>query len=203
MGSMGNGSVDRETLLRALRDEVPEPRYRHTLGVVEAAVRLAERYGADPTKAELAAILHDFAKFWPIDRLRAAVQASAFPQDVLAYDTELWHGPVAAEVAKARFGVADEDVLNAIRYHTTGRPGMSVLEKVVCLADYIEPGRQFPGVDEIRRLAEVDLDAALAKALGGTIAYLISRGMRVYPLTLLAYNDLIGACAARNKEGGG
>lgn len=200
---MGKEIVNRERLLQALRDEVPEHRFRHTLGVMEAAVRLAERYGADPAKAEMAAILHDIAKYWPVERLRAAVQASAFPQDVLAYDAVLWHGPVAAEVARTRFGVTDEDVLNAIRYHTTGRPGMSVLEKVVCLADYIEPGRQFPGVDEIRRLAEADLDAALAKALGGTIAYLISRGMRVYPLTLLAYNDLIGATAARDKEGGG
>jgi predicted HD superfamily hydrolase involved in NAD metabolism len=87
--------------------------------------------------------------------------------------------------------VTDPEILQAVRYHTTGRAGMSLLEKVVCVADYIEPNRNFPGVEDIRSLAEQDLNEALAVALGGTIRFLIEQRKTVYPLTLIAYNDLV------------
>ncbi|MFS8512340.1 MAG: bis(5'-nucleosyl)-tetraphosphatase (symmetrical) YqeK, partial [Planifilum fulgidum] len=92
---------------------------------------------------------------------------------------------------REELGVDDEEVLNAIRSHTTGRPGMSLLEKVVFLADYIEPGRSFSGVEEVRRLAREDLDRAILKALDNTIVYLVERGFKVYPLTILTRNDFL------------
>jgi predicted HD superfamily hydrolase involved in NAD metabolism len=113
------------------------------------------------------------------------------PKDLLEHDKELWHAHVGAEVVRSELGIEDEEVLDAIRYHTSGRENMTLLEKIVCLADYIEPGRQFPGVEELRTAAEEDLDRALAKGLGGTITFLVNREKRIYPLTVLARNSLL------------
>ncbi|TPG72949.1 HD domain-containing protein [Brevibacillus laterosporus] len=181
----------REALLTQVRSQMHEKRYRHTLGVAEVAKELAVRFGADPIKAELAGLLHDYCKCWEISRLRDYLLRYDFPQDLLSGDKELWHAFVGAIVVHQELKIQDVEILQAIRYHTTGRENMSLLEKVVCLADYIEPNRNYPGLEEIRRLAKQDLNQALALALGGTICFLIEKKQRVYPLTLLAYNDLV------------
>jgi predicted HD superfamily hydrolase involved in NAD metabolism len=182
---------DREKLLAQVRAQMNQKRYDHTLGVADSARKLAERYGADPDKAELAGILHDYCKCWPVEKMREILVRHDMPRELIDGDKELWHAFVGAVVIQTELGVTDPEILQAVRYHTTGREGMSLLEKVVCVADYIEPNRSFPGVDEIRRLAEKNLDEALAAALGGTIIHLVERKRQVYPLTLLAYNDLI------------
>ncbi|MFO7263126.1 MAG: phosphohydrolase [Bacillaceae bacterium G1] len=184
--------MEREAILAAVRNMLTEHRFRHTLGVAETAKQLAARFGADVEKAELAGILHDCAKYWPEDEMKAIIrQEPELPDDLLDYDKELWHAPVGSILIQREFGIQDPDIIAAVRYHTSGRVGMTVLEKVICLADYIEPNRNFPGVEDIRALAEQDLDQALATALGGTIRFLIQQHKRVYPLTLLAYNDLL------------
>ena len=181
----------REKLMEATRRQMPSSRWEHTLRVVETAVELAERTGADPEKAEIAAILHDYCKFWPEEKQREWILRHRLPQDLLQYNKELWHAPVGAEAVREELGIDDEEVLNAIRSHTTGRPGMSLLEKVIFLADYIEPGRSFPGVEEVRRLAREDLDRAILKSLDNTIVYLVGRRLKVYPLTVITRNDLL------------
>ncbi|RAP26996.1 hypothetical protein C2W64_01141 [Brevibacillus laterosporus] len=181
----------REALLTQVRSQMHEKRYQHTLGVAEVAKELAVRFGADPIKAEIAGLLHDYCKCWEISRLRDYLLRYDFPQDLLSGDKELWHAFVGAIVVHQELQIQDVEILQAIRYHTTGRENMSLLEKVVCLADYIEPNRNYPGLEEIRRLAKQDLNQALALALGGTICFLIEKKQRVYPLTLLAYNDLV------------
>jgi len=183
--------TDREALLAQVRAQMHEKRYQHTLGVAESARRLAERYGADPKKAELAGFVHDYCKCWPVERMRQILIRHDYPQDLLHGEKELWHSFAGAIVIQSELGITDPEVLQAVRYHTTGRPGMSLLEKVVCVADYIEPNRSFPGVEQIRELAEKNLDEALAAALGGTIRFLIEQRKTVYPLTLDAYNDLV------------
>jgi|HigsolmetaAR204D_1030405.scaffolds.fasta_scaffold06185_3 predicted HD superfamily hydrolase involved in NAD metabolism len=190
---------DREALLAQVRAQMNEKRYRHTLGVAESARELAVRYGADPDKAELAGYLHDYCKCWPVDRMRELLVRHDFPEELINGEKELWHAFAAAIVIQTDLDVQDVEILQAVRYHTTGRPGMTLLEKVVCVADYIEPNRDFPGVEEIRRLAKEDLDTALAVALGGTIQFLIEKKKTVYPLTLLAYNDLV---SRKGREGG-
>lgn len=182
---------DREELLKQVRSQMHEKRYIHTLGVAESARQLAVRYGADPAKAELAGILHDYCKCWPTDKMRDYLVRYDFDKDIIDGEKELWHAFVGAIVIQTELGVTDPEILQAVRYHTTGRVGMSLLEKVVCLADYIEPNRSYPGVDQVRMLAEKSLDEALAFALGNTITYLIEQKKRVYSLTLSAYNDLI------------
>ncbi|MBN6186235.1 bis(5'-nucleosyl)-tetraphosphatase (symmetrical) YqeK [Aneurinibacillus sp. BA2021] len=184
--------MKREQLLEAVRQQITKHRYEHTVGVMETAISLAHQYGADPEKAETAAILHDYCKFWPEEEMRRIIENTPhIPKDLLDYDKELWHAHVGAEVVRRDLGIEDEEILDAIRYHTSGRENMTVLEKVVCLADYMEPGRHFPGVDEIRAAAEEDLDRALAKGLGGTITFLVNREKSIYPLTVLARNSLV------------
>lgn len=183
--------ADRESLLAQVRAQMNEKRYQHTLGVAQSARELAEKYGADPDKAELAGYVHDYCKCWPIEKMRGYLLRYDMPREIIEGGKELWHAFVGAVAIQTELGITDPEVLQAVRYHTTGRVGMSLLEKVVCVADYIEPGRSFPGVEEIRQLAGQSLEKALAVALGGTISFLIEQNKQVYPLTLLAYNDLV------------
>lgn len=111
-------------------------------------------------------------------------------KDLLLYSSELWHAPVGAYLVKKEIGITDEEILNAIRSHTTGRPGMTILEQVVFLADYIEPNRTFPGVEEVRELAKKDLNAATITAIRNTIQFLLNKNQLVYPQTIATYNDL-------------
>jgi predicted HD superfamily hydrolase involved in NAD metabolism len=187
-----------ESLREATRAQMPDKRWQHTLGVVQSAIRLAEKYGGNAEKAELAALLHDYAKSWPIARQEQVIRDHGLPQDLLDYDKELWHAHVGAWVAEHEYGIRDVEVLDAIRYHTSGREQMTLTDMIVCLADYIEPGRQFPGVERVRELAEQDLLKALIAGFDSTISHLLEQGKRIYPLTVLARNDLIREWHKRN-----
>lgn len=181
----------RDVLIEAVSSQMPAKRWEHTKGVMETAVILAGRFGADPVKAELAAILHDVAKYWPVQKLHQMMVEHKLSEELLHYDKQLWHAEVGAFVAEHEYGVTDAEVLDAIRYHTSGRIGMTLLDKVVCLADYMEPGRDFPGVNNIRELANHSLEEALAAGFDSTIVHLLSRRQIIFPLTVLARNDLI------------
>jgi predicted HD superfamily hydrolase involved in NAD metabolism len=183
--------MEREQALSLVKEQLTEKRYIHTIGVMETAIALAKRNHADEKKAELAAIFHDYAKFRPKDEMKKIIADQQLPADLLKHHSELWHAPVGAYLVKEEAGITDEEILNAIRYHTSGREGMTLLDKIIYLADYIEPGRKFPGVEEVRELAEESLDAALKKAMGNTIVFLIKQGQAVYPKTLEAYNGLL------------
>lgn len=175
--------MNRQDFLDRTREQMPLSRWEHTLRVVDTAAILADRYDADKEKVDTAAILHDFCKFWTAEELIFAIKQYKLPQDLLLYNQELWHGPVASKVVTKEFGIQDRDITNAIFYHTTGRLNMSLVEKIVFLADYIEPGRKFPGVDAARQLALKSLDKAIVLSLKQTIQFLISCGQKVYPLT--------------------
>jgi len=182
---------DREQMMFAVRSQMPEKRWRHTEGVMKSSVELAKRYGADPEKAELAALLHDVVKYWPTDKMELIIREQGLPSILLAHDKSLWHAPVGAYIAETEFGIKDEEVLDAIRYHTSGREGMTKLDKIVCLADYIEPGRDFPGVENIRELAKNSLEEALIAGFDSTISFLLKKHKRIFPTTVLARNSLI------------
>jgi len=183
--------MKREEALACVKEQLTEQRYIHTVGVMETAVKLAERFGADLKKAEIAAIFHDYAKFRPKEEMKQIILDGGGPLEVLNFQHELWHAPAGAALVKTEVGITDEDILSAIRFHTSGRPNMTLLEKVVYVADYIEPGRRFPGVEEVRTLAEEDLDSALIQALKNTITFLISKNQAVYPETVATYNALV------------
>lgn len=179
-----------DEIYEAVKEELPVRRWEHTLRVVETAVTLAEREGVSAERVELAGILHDYCKYWPEQELLRWMKQCQYPEEYLRY-SKVWHAFVGAEIARSRFFVADEDVIDAIRYHTSGRPNMTMVEKVIYLADYIEPGRSFEGLQEVRHLAHENIDQALLKAIENTILSLIERKQRVFPLTLHARNNLL------------
>ncbi|WP_077214045.1 bis(5'-nucleosyl)-tetraphosphatase (symmetrical) YqeK [Bacillus dakarensis] len=183
--------MDRNEALKIVKPQLTDHRYQHTIGVMETAIILAKKYGADEKKAETAAIFHDYAKFKPKEEMKKLIIDEKMPAVLLDYNSELWHAPVGAFLVEKVVGIKDEDILDAIRYHTSGRKGMSLLEKVIYLADYIEPGRHFPGVDEVRKLAQEDLNLALIKAVQNTIIFLMKKNQAVFPETFEAYNDLV------------
>ncbi|PLT30936.1 bis(5'-nucleosyl)-tetraphosphatase (symmetrical) YqeK [Peribacillus deserti] len=187
--------MNRDQALKLVKQQITEQRYQHTLGVEESAIWLAEKYGADKKQAQLAAIFHDYAKFRPKEEMKSIIISEGMPQDLLVYNMELWHAPVGAYLVETEAGIKDSEVLNAIRYHTSGRENMTLLEKIIYLADYIEPGRNFPGVDEVRKTASEQLDQAVLEAMRNTILFLMKRGQSIYPDSFKAYNHLI-----MNKE---
>jgi len=160
-----------------------ENRKDHTDRVVATADKLAVQYGADRSKTKIAALCHDLYRGVKDDALNIYVKQLALPQKYL-YNANLAHAKIAAIMIKKDFGINDEDILNAVSYHTTGRAGMSILEKVIFLADSIEPGRNYPGVDEIRKIAETDLDRACLMCLERTIDYINKKGYFLDPDTL-------------------
>lgn len=183
--------MNRNEALQLVKAQITDKRYVHTLGVAESAVELAERFGADIKKAELAAIFHDYAKFRPKEEMKQIIIEQNMSKDLLDFHSELWHAPVGAYLVKKEAGINDQEILDAIAYHTTGRIGMTLLEKVVYLADYIEPGRSFPGVDEVREVAKKSLDLAMIQAVRNTIAFLMNKKQAIYPDTFYTYNDFI------------
>lgn len=183
--------MNREVALELVKKQLTDRRYQHTLGVTESAIKLGNRYGADVKKAELAAIFHDYAKFRPKEEMRGIIVSQGMAATLLDFHSELWHAPVGAYLVEKEAGITNTEILDAIRYHTSGRVGMTLLDKIIYLADYIEPGRLFPGVDEVRETAEISLNQAVIEAMRNTIVFLMKKKQAVYPDTFHSYNDLI------------
>lgn len=182
--------MNRDKALSLVKEQLTERRYVHTIGVMETAIRLAEIHQVDPEKAELAAIFHDYAKFRDKEEMRQIIIDQKMPQDLLKHHDELWHAPVGAYLVEKEAGITDSEVLEAIRCHTSGKINMSPLEKVLYVADYIEPGRDFPGVEQVRESADNSLDIAVIQAMKNTISFLLKRNQPIYPDTFHAYNDM-------------
>ncbi|SDI34805.1 bis(5'-nucleosyl)-tetraphosphatase (symmetrical) YqeK [Natribacillus halophilus] len=176
---------------KKVQQVLPKERYQHTLGVMRTAVSLAKRYGVDEEKAELAALLHDYGKPFSKHHLIDVLQREEPDENFSEYGGVLLHAPAGAYMIRDEFGIADGEIFSSIYWHTTGRPGMSLFEKIIFLADYTEPGRSFPGIEDVRKLSEVDLDAALLAAYTNTIQHLASGQRLIHPMTLAAYNDAI------------
>lgn len=182
--------VSRVELIRTLEQELSYKRFIHTLSVAGTASSLAMCYGADLEKAETAGLLHDCAKCMDVRKMqkvceKAGLTVSSFEAD----SASLLHSKAGSVLAAEKYGITDPDMINAIRYHTTGRPGMSLLEKIIFVADYIEPGRfTAKNLPLIRRLAFSDIDEALMKILYDTLVYLNSTGLVVDPMTQKTYD---------------
>lgn len=167
-------------------------RFAHTKGVAMTAVRLAKHYGADAERAELAAWLHDCARVYPTSALIEECMRLGIAVTRLDEKSPiLLHAPLGAHLAREVYGVEDEAVLDAVRYHTVGREHMTVLDRIVYLADMIEPNRDYDGVEHLRRLAEQDLTQAMVAAFDQSIAHVIRMGGLIHPNTILARNELL------------
>ena len=180
------GRIDRidswiDQLFKALKPS----RFAHSLSVADTAKKLAEIHGADPLRAEQAGLLHDCAKYIPLNEMRRiAAKHNLTDDQAMLESTALLHSIVGAQVAQDQYDMKDPEILDAIRYHNTGFPGMSLLSMCVCLADSIEPLRKsYPLLDQVRALAEQSLERALLLSLEGTAEYVRSRGKYLHPRT--------------------
>lgn len=179
-------------IIEDLQSKISPKRLKHILGVVEAAEALANRYGEDVKKARLAALLHDCAKELTLTEMKKIVEKAGLLVDPEIFNNPaLLHGPAGAILAVNFYGVEDLEILEAIRVHTTGKVDMGLLDKIIFLADYIEKNRDFPGVEDMRKLAFIDLDKAVLAGYDSTISYLIKQKQSIYGKTILGRNDII------------
>ena len=162
-----------------------EKRFRHVLGVVETAKMLARRHGVNINDAALAALVHDVVKEQNLEEAKQ-ILIQRGEQAYLEHSTKVWHAPLGAFVAHETFGIENDDILNAVKYHTTGRPKMSELEKVVFVADYTEPNRAFEGAIAVREFWG-DLDQAVYEILKQKVERVTMLGLGMHPDTINAY----------------
>jgi len=192
LGLYQNSQPQDEMILKTVAAKLSPKRYRHTLGVLETAIILAAHQGVDLRKTYLAALLHDYAKELKAEEKRDLCKAFNIPLDPIQEQyVNLMHGQLAAELARREFNIEDAEILEAISYHTTGRAGMGKLEKIIKIADNIEPNRpDYPGIEEIKALAGVDLDRGAAASIKRDIQYTRERGNAVHPWGLEALKGL-------------
>lgn len=190
-GQQQTGKYDglRNRIDTYIKKNLSEKRLKHTYSVASEAVRLAQHYGADVEKAELTALFHDMFRSTNTAVLNMYIRQLGLP-NILMDNPNLSHGKIAAAMMKREYGIEDVDMINAVAYHTTGRAGMSVLEKIIFLADAIEPGRNYPTVEETRALAYEDLDRACISSLARTVEYIRGKGEFLDPDTENALKDL-------------
>ena len=182
-----------------LKKHLTKERYHHTVGVAYTAMSMAMKYNPQPDnnefmiKAEIAGLLHDCAKCMDNDKkIRICNKNQISYSNIAAENPYLLHGKVGAYIARKEFDILDEDILNAITWHTTGRPDMSLLEKIIFVADYIEPSRRpIPELNLIRQLAFTDIDQAVIKILENTLKYLNEKGNPIDDMTQKTYDSYI------------
>lgn len=166
----------RKEIEKYVRSHLSEKRWNHTVNVVSEAKKLCQMYGGDMEKCVTAAIFHDVVKELPNEELNALVRKFGFDEKYID-SPNLSHGKIAAALLKHEWGIDDEDIINAVSYHTTGRAGMSKTEKIVFIADAIEPTRVYNGVEAIRKATYEDLDRGCLKSLTDTVEHLKEKGV--------------------------
>ena len=182
--------MNTDSICEYIEKNFSEKRKIHTEGVRQTAIKLAEKYGGgDPKlarKAELAALYHDMYRGVPVDVLNYYVKHLNLDEKRYKDNANLAHGKIAAVVIQRDFEEKDQDIINAVSYHTTGRPEMSLLEKIIYIADAVEPNRNYPGVQDLRKTLEEDLDRAVLQSLTNTISYVRSEKKFLDEDTVLA-----------------
>ena len=175
-----------------LKERLSEKRFFHSLAVAKEALRLAEKYGADTKKSFLAGLLHDVCK-----DDKPNLQLQLFEEFGIILDTveknarKLWHARAGAVYLKEKLGIDDEEIILAVRYHTTAKANMSLLEKILYLADFTSEDRDYPGVDDMRRAVDLSLEHAMREALIFTVVDLGEKGMPIHTDTLDAYREVV------------
>lgn len=175
-----------------LEASIPGKRFKHSLAVYETALKMAEYFGCDKEKIAIAALLHDCGR--EVSTKESVIWAREHGFDVDEIEANqpiLLHSQIGTYFAKEKYGVDDLEIIDAIRYHTTGINGMSEIAKIVFLADIIEPNRDYPGVEDLRKVSFKDLDKAMLMAYCNTTKYLFAEGLLVHPNCIKGYNELI------------
>lgn len=177
---------------KIIKSMMSENRYNHCVNVSKEAVKLAKRYGGDEEKAAVAGILHDITKEMPKEeQLQIMHDSGIILDDIQKNAPKLWHGISGSVYIKKHFGIEDEDILNAICYHTTGRAGMSLLEKIIFVADFTSEERTYKGVATMRKKSRKSLEDAMLYGFKFTFSDLSSRELAIHPDELACYNEIV------------
>lgn len=175
-----------------LKENLKQQRYIHTLGVADTAKKLAKLNGVSEEKAEIAGLAHDVAKNLSKEKMQEIIdENNIILSEVEKNNTELWHSIIAPIEAKKKLKIADNDILDALRWHTTGKENMSTLEKIIYIADMIEPSRNFDGLEEIRKLTFEDLDKGVFLGLTHSIKFLLTKNLLIDINTIKARNNFL------------
>lgn len=175
-----------------IKQRLTEWRFKHSVNVSKEAVRLANKYGCDADKAEFAGLLHDVMKdAGKKEQLELINKYGAKLNYVEKSEPKLWHAIAGAVYLEKALSVTDFDIINAVRYHTTGRAGMSLLEKIIYIADYTSAERDYDGVDEMRKACDISLEKAMEEALVFTIQKEARNRKAIEPHTFEAYNEIV------------
>ena len=190
--------MNREEIIKALKKKLTEKRFVHSIAVEYTAANLAFVWGEDLDRARTAALLHDYAKCLSAeDKLKKAMKLGFEINSSEEQNPDLLHGKLSAHYAHKKFGITDPEILSAITYHTTGHPDMCLLDKIIYVADYIEPNRKpIRDMDEIRKEAFTDLDACVTHILRNTLEYLEKQGWAIDDMTEKTYFFYV----AQNEE---
>jgi predicted HD superfamily hydrolase involved in NAD metabolism len=181
----------RAELVEAVAKSVNGSRFEHILRVEKKAIELAEKNDGDVEKASITALLHDYAKQRSDSEFIQYINELELDPYLLDYGNAIWHGVVGAEIVKNELKIYDEEILNAIRRHTVGAAYMTLLDQIVFMADYIEDGRDFEGVQQARLITEQSLQKGVAFQMKSTLAYLVAGNKPVFPATIDSYNAWI------------
>lgn len=188
-------ATDISKIRKSMEKTLDAKRYEHTLGVAYTAAALAMCHGADIKRAQIAGLLHDCAKCIDHQKKISICEKHNIPiNDIERKNPFLLHAKVGSYITMHKYHINDSDIIYAILNHTTGRPNMSLLEKIVFIADYIEPGRkQAPNLKDIRKIAFADIDQALIMILRDTLTYLEHTNIEVDPITKATYDFYISS----------
>ena len=177
-----------EEIVTKQKSMMDQKRFEHCIGVSESSRKLARLNNYDEDKAALAGFIHDYAKQIPNEEFIKVIKKENFDPDLLNYNRAIWHGIVGTYFIKRDLKIEDEKILTAIYRHTTADSEMTTLDKIVFVADFIEPHRAFPGVEEARKVAFNNLDDGVGFELAHTLDFLVKNRQKIYPKTLKAYN---------------
>ncbi len=181
-------SLTSDEIIAKEKSNMDEKRFKHCIGVSQTSRKLAKLNNYDPDKAALAGFIHDYAKQVAPERFIKVIKEQNFDPDLLNYNRAIWHGIVGAYFIEKELKITDPEILTAIRRHTTADIEMTTLDKIVFVADFIEPGRDFSGVEEARKIAYANLDDGVGFELAHTLDFLITNRKKIYPKTFAAYN---------------
>lgn len=183
--------LTREALVQAVANQMSDKRLQHVLRVEAMALQLARIYGGDLEQVSVAALVHDYAKEREDEAFLTLIDEGDYPDDLCQFGNAIWHGLVGADMIQRELGIDDAAILQAVRVHTTGSANMSLLDKIIYVADYVEIGRTFPIVEEARKIAFQDIDEAVAFETLHTLSYLIEKKTLIYPKTIETYNHWV------------
>jgi len=180
--------LSRDSIINRVSGALSEKRFSHVLRVEQKAIELAEIYEANIEKISIAALTHDFAKEQPDQEMRDTIISENMDLELLNYGNNIWHGPVGAVLVEKQLRVSDDEILEAIKNHTIGSPSMGMVEKIIYVADYTEPSRNFEQAETARQKSKESLDQAVSYITRQTIKQLVENKEKIYPMAIETYN---------------